>query len=50
LDLVLDLIGGETQERSWSVLKPGGTLVSTVGPDAARAKRNARGRQAFRHA
>lgn len=39
LDLVLDLIGGETQERSWSVLKPGGTLVSTVArPDAARAK------------
>lgn len=39
LDLVLDLIGGETQERSWSVLKPGGTLVSTVArPDAVRAK------------
>ncbi|MGE8669305.1 MAG: NADP-dependent oxidoreductase [Achromobacter mucicolens] len=39
LDLVLDLIGGETQERSWSVLKPGGTLVSTVArPDAGRAK------------
>ncbi|AWV02887.1 NADP-dependent oxidoreductase [Burkholderia sp. JP2-270] len=39
LDLVLDLIGGETQEKSWSVLKPGGTLVSTVArPDAARAK------------
>jgi len=30
IDLVYDLIGGQTQERSWSVLKRGGTLVSTV--------------------
>ena len=30
VDLVLDLIGGETQERSWSVLKRGGALVSTL--------------------
>ncbi|SPA33645.1 NADPH:quinone reductase, Zinc-containing alcohol dehydrogenase superfamily [Cupriavidus taiwanensis] len=38
IDLVLDLIGGETQERSWSVLKPGGKLVSTVArPSAALA-------------
>jgi NADPH:quinone reductase-like Zn-dependent oxidoreductase len=29
-DLVLDLIGGETQERSWSVLKRGGALISTL--------------------
>lgn len=36
-DLVLDLVGGDTQARSWSVLKPGGVLVSTVSkPDAAR--------------
>src|SRR6476660_8552590 len=26
VDIVLDLIGGETQERSWSVLKKGGVL------------------------
>lgn len=31
IDLVFDLIGGETQVRSWSVLKPGGILVSTLG-------------------
>lgn len=31
IDLVFDLIGGETQERSWSVLKKGGVLVSTLG-------------------
>ncbi|MGC1321751.1 MAG: NADP-dependent oxidoreductase [Candidatus Udaeobacter sp.] len=32
VDLVLDLIGGETQERSWSVLKNGGVLLSLVQP------------------
>jgi NADPH:quinone reductase-like Zn-dependent oxidoreductase len=31
VDLVLDLIGGETRERSWSVLRPGGVLVSALG-------------------
>lgn len=30
IDLVFDLVDGETQERSWAVLKPGGTLVSTL--------------------
>jgi NADPH:quinone reductase-like Zn-dependent oxidoreductase len=30
VDVVLDTMGGDTQERSWSVLKPGGMLVSTV--------------------
>ncbi len=32
IDIVLDTIGGETQERSWSVLKRGGNLVSLVQP------------------
>jgi len=32
VDVVLDTIGGETQERSWSVLKRGGNLVSLVQP------------------
>jgi NADPH:quinone reductase-like Zn-dependent oxidoreductase len=31
VDLVLDLVGGETQARSWPVIKPGGTMVSTLG-------------------
>ena len=31
VDLVVDLVGGETQDRSWSVLKPGGMLVSALG-------------------
>src|SRR5438132_17 len=32
IDIVLDTLGGETQERSWSVLKRGGILVSLVQP------------------
>jgi NADPH:quinone reductase-like Zn-dependent oxidoreductase len=31
VDLVYDLIGGETQKKSVKVLKDGGTLVTTVG-------------------
>ncbi len=35
VDVVFDLIGGETQERSFGVLKKGGFLASTVSaPDA----------------
>lgn len=30
LDLVIDLIGGDTQTRSWAVLREGGRLVSTL--------------------
>jgi NADPH:quinone reductase-like Zn-dependent oxidoreductase len=32
INIVLDTLGGETQERSWSVLKKGGNLVSLVQP------------------
>jgi NADPH:quinone reductase-like Zn-dependent oxidoreductase len=32
IDIVLDTIGGETQERSWQVLKKGGILASLVQP------------------
>jgi NADPH:quinone reductase-like Zn-dependent oxidoreductase len=38
LDMVFDLIGGETQDRSWKLLKRGGVLVSTLtepSPDRA---------------
>jgi NADPH:quinone reductase-like Zn-dependent oxidoreductase len=35
VDAVIDTVGGETQQRSFSVLKPGGVLVSAVSePDA----------------
>ncbi len=40
VDLVFDLIGGETQERSFGVVKPGGALISTLQePDKAQAKK-----------
>jgi NADPH:quinone reductase-like Zn-dependent oxidoreductase len=32
VDIVLDTVGGETQERSWRVLKKGGALISLVQP------------------
>ena len=32
VDAVLDTIGGETQRRSFRVLKPGGILVSVISP------------------
>jgi len=32
IDVVLDTIGGDIQERSWQVLKKGGILVSLVQP------------------
>src|SRR6185503_13717302 len=40
IDIVLDTLGNETQERSWSVLKKGGVLVSLVQPPSeAKAKK-----------
>jgi NADPH:quinone reductase-like Zn-dependent oxidoreductase len=39
VDVVLDTIGGDTQQRSWQVLKRGGILVATLGissPEVAR--------------
>src|SRR5215468_8731464 len=32
IDLVFDTVGGETLERSWGLLKPGGTLVTIAAP------------------
>ncbi len=32
LDVVFDTVGGDTQERSWGVLRKGGMLVSIVAP------------------
>lgn len=42
VDLVLDTVGGQVQERSWGVLRRGGRLVTIAGeageaPDQARA-------------
>jgi NADPH:quinone reductase-like Zn-dependent oxidoreductase len=35
VDIVLDLVGGETRNRSFQVIKPGGILVSVVSNDPA---------------
>ena len=45
IDVVFDLIGGETQARSWTLLKHGGTLVSTLGqpPREMAEQHNVRG-------
>lgn len=32
VDLVFDLVGGDTLKQSWKVVKPGGVLVSVVSP------------------
>jgi NADPH:quinone reductase-like Zn-dependent oxidoreductase len=36
VDLVFDVIGGDVQRRSAAIVRPGGTLVSVVGPAGAR--------------
>jgi NADPH:quinone reductase-like Zn-dependent oxidoreductase len=39
VDLVLDLVAGDTQERSWAVLKDGGTMISSLAkPSEAKAR------------
>ena len=37
VDVVLDTVGGDTQQRSWSTLKRGGILVSTIQPPSEEA-------------
>jgi NADPH:quinone reductase-like Zn-dependent oxidoreductase len=32
VDVVLDLVGGDTQQRSWAIMRPGGILIATVQP------------------
>jgi len=47
VDLVLDTVGGDTQARSWGVLKPGGMLVSVVQPPSEETAVAHSVRQAF---
>jgi NADPH:quinone reductase-like Zn-dependent oxidoreductase len=37
VDLVFDTVGGDTLQRSWQVIKPGGVLVSIVSPPPSAA-------------
>ena len=48
IDIVFDLIGDDTQERSWAVLKKGGVLVSTV-QEPSQEKASAIGVRATRY-
>jgi NADPH:quinone reductase-like Zn-dependent oxidoreductase len=48
LDMVFDLIDGETRERSWKLLKKGGVLVSTL-TDPSREKARQLGVRAMRY-
>ena len=47
IDIVLDPIGGDTQERSWQVLKKGGVLLSIVQPPSAEKAKELGVRAAF---
>jgi NADPH:quinone reductase-like Zn-dependent oxidoreductase len=38
IDVVFDTIGGETQKKSWGIIKKAGVLVSTVGADPKEAE------------
>ncbi|WP_405578364.1 zinc-binding dehydrogenase [Streptomyces sp. NBC_01092] len=43
VDVVFDTVGGDTQVRSWTVLRPGGVLVSVVSPPTPPEGARARG-------
>lgn len=43
VDLVFDTVGGDTQRRSWQVLRSGGVLVSIVSPPGQEQPSTARG-------
>jgi NADPH:quinone reductase-like Zn-dependent oxidoreductase len=45
VDVVFDTVGGDTLERSWSILKPGGRLVTIAA--AAESSTDPRVKQAF---
>jgi NADPH:quinone reductase-like Zn-dependent oxidoreductase len=48
VDVVFDLIGGTTQERSWEVVKDGGALISTIA-EPSRERAQARGVRVARY-
>jgi NADPH:quinone reductase-like Zn-dependent oxidoreductase len=48
MDLVFDLVGGETQSRSWASVATGGTLASTL-TKPSQTEAAARGGQAMRY-
>jgi len=47
VDLVFDTIGGDTLQRSWQVIKPGGVLVTIVSPPPSFENAKAHGIRPF---
>jgi NADPH:quinone reductase-like Zn-dependent oxidoreductase len=47
VDLVFDTVGGDTLQRSWQVIKPGGVLVTIVSPQPSFEKAKAHGIHPF---
>src|SRR2546423_11213465 len=47
VDVVFDTVGGDTLQRSWHVIKPGGVLVSIVSPQPSFEKAKAHGIHPF---
>ena len=45
VDLVYDLVGGETRDRSWSLLGPRGRLVTTISDGSIKADAAKQGRK-----
>jgi NADPH:quinone reductase-like Zn-dependent oxidoreductase len=47
VDLVFDTVGGDTLQRSWQVIKPGGVLVTVVSPPPSFENAKAHGIRPF---
>ena len=47
VDLVFDTVGGDTLQRSWQVIKPGGVLVTIVSPPPSFENAKAHGIRPF---
>jgi NADPH:quinone reductase-like Zn-dependent oxidoreductase len=47
VDLVFDTVGGDTLQRSWQLIKPGGVLVTIVSPPPSCEKAKALGIRPF---
>ncbi len=49
IDLVVDLVGGDTRKRSWKILRPGGILVSTLPGPKPEGRADVSGREVVAH-
>ncbi|HWB61698.1 MAG TPA: NADP-dependent oxidoreductase, partial [Chthoniobacteraceae bacterium] len=49
IDLVVDLVAGDTRKRSWQILRPGGILVSTLPGPKPEGRSDVSGREVVVH-